>query len=205
LVFNIPFTNQVGTLKTSGIDLQLSASHEVADLLGQSGDWGALDANFAMELLTEFVSNTGATLKGYIDIVSPAVFAANDIRPNYKFNLRLGYTLGDWRAVVTWSEVGGAKDCATSVGRAGGPTRDCTKHGGTSTSAAFTDLRKYDRVDVALRWNITDKYAADFIVNNVFNVNPPLGPYSLAGGINTFNDTYDVLHTEGFIGLTAKL
>jgi hypothetical protein len=67
------------------------------------------------------------------------------------------------------------------------------------------NVRPYDKVDLAIRWNLTDKYSADLIIQNLLNVNPPLGPYSLAGGINTLNNTYDVLHTEGFIGITAKL
>jgi len=198
LIFNVPITNQTGSLATSGVDFQISAQHDVADLLDQSGDWGALDVNAGLELLTEFVAS-GTSYKGHIDASSPAVFASNDVRPNYKFDLRLGYTLGDWRAVVTWTETGGAVDCSTSTGHTF--TNKC----GTRTGVTGTNLRPYDKVDLAVRWNISEHYSADFIVNNVFNVSPPLGPYSLIGGINTVNDTYDVLGTQGFIGLTAKL
>src|SRR5262249_40365381 len=47
LIFNLPEINQPGTLRTSGVDLQVSVTHDVADLLGESGDWGALDLNVA--------------------------------------------------------------------------------------------------------------------------------------------------------------
>lgn len=183
-VFDVPVINQGGTLSTSGVDLQLGVTHEVADLLEQDGDWGALDLNVAVELLTKFLSSTGSSFKGKTDSTSPADFTLGETRPNYKFNVRLGYTLGDWRAVVTWNELGRVIDVSTGKG---------------------FNVRPYDKFDLAIRWNITDKYSADLIVNNVFNVNPPLGPYSLAGAINTFNDSYDVLGTQGFIGLTAKL
>jgi outer membrane receptor protein involved in Fe transport len=185
LIFNIPTTNQDGTLKTSGLDLQVSAQHEVADLLDESGDWGALDLNLSVEWLTEFFSGaSSSSYKGKIDISSPAVFSTADIRPNYRFTTRLGYTYGDWRGVLTWEEIGGVVDNATGFG---------------------VNVRPYDKVDLAIKWNITDQYSADFIVNNLFNVDPPLGPYSLAAGINTFAETYDVLGTQMFIGLTAKL
>jgi outer membrane receptor protein involved in Fe transport len=184
LVFNVPVVNQPGTLSTSGVDLQLTVTHEVADLLDEQGDWGALDLNVAVEFLTKFLSNTGSSFKGKIDDTSPADFTAGAARPNYKFDVRVGYTLGDWRAVVTWNEYGRLIDDATP------------RH---------INIRPYDKVDLAIRWNFSDKYSADFIVNNVFDVNPPIGPYSLAGGINTLNNTYDVLGTQGFIGLTAKL
>jgi outer membrane receptor protein involved in Fe transport len=184
LIFNVPSINQPGTLATSGLDLQVSAQHEVSDLLGESGDWGALDLNLAVEWLTEFRSNSGTSFKGQIDISSPAVFSTADMRPNYRFTTRLGYTYGDWRGVLTWEEIGTVVDNATGFG---------------------VNVRPYDKVDLAIKWNITDQYSADFIVNNLFNVDPPLGPYSLAAGINTFAETYDVLGTQMFIGLTAKL
>jgi outer membrane receptor protein involved in Fe transport len=184
LIFNVPSINQPGTLSTSGIDLQVSAQHEVADLLGESGDWGALDLNLAVEWLTEFQSNSGTSFKGKIDISSPADFSTADLRPNYRFTTRFGYTYGDWRGVLTWTESGRVIDDATGRG---------------------VDVRPYDKVDLAIKWNITDQYSADFIVNNLFNVDPPLGPYSLAAGINTFAEAYDVLGTQIFIGLTAKL
>ncbi len=183
LIFNVPSINQPGTLATSGLDLQVSTQHEVADLFGESGDWGALDLNVAVEWLTEFRSNSGTSFKGAVDISSPAVFATADLRPNYRFTTRLGYTYGDWRGVVTWTEMGRVFDDAV----------------------LGNFIRPYDKVDLAIKWNITDQYSADFIVNNLFNVDPPLGPYSLAGGINTFAETYDVLGTQIFIGLTAKL
>jgi outer membrane receptor protein involved in Fe transport len=198
LIFNVPFSNQGGGLATSGIDLQATVTHDVADLLDQSGDWGALDLNVAAQFLTEFVNVTGSgsvsKYKGLIDPSSPAVFATPDARPNYKFTTRLGYTLGEWRGVVTWSEDGGLRDCFT---RRGPNTNGCAAHA--------TNVRPYDRVDLAIRWNFADKYSADLVVDNLFNTNPPLGPYSRIGGINTLAETYDVLGTQAFIGLTAKL
>ena len=184
LIFNVPVINQPGTLSTSGVDLQLTVTHELADLLDEQGDWGALDMNVAVEFLSKFLSNTGSSFKGKIDDTSPADFTAGAARPNYKFDVRLGYTLGDWRAVVTWNEYGRLIDGATG------------KH---------FNIRPYDKVDLAIRWNFSERFSADLIVNNIFDVNPPIGPYSLAGGINTLNNTYDVLGTQGFIGLTAKL
>lgn len=182
LLFSIPGENvNLGDLKTSGLDLQLNAQHELADLLGQSGDWGALDFSGTVSFLTEYSDPIAGDLKGAVDSSGIASSAGSSLRPNYRFTNRFGYTLADWRVVLTWYESGPIKH------------------------NAINPIATYNKFDLAVRWNITDQYAADLIVNNLFNAGAPLGRFSAQNQINTFPNDYDVMGTQMMIGLTAKL
>jgi iron complex outermembrane receptor protein len=185
LIFSIPGENvNLGDLKTGGIDVQFNAQHDVADLLGQSGDWGAVDANIAIEFINEYQDPVEGNIKGHVNVSGIAGdIGANPI-PAYKMTNTFGYTFGDWRVMLTWEEIDGVSD----------------------NEGSGLNIPTYDLFDLAIRWNITDQYAADIIVNNLFNKTAPLGPFgNNDGGINTLNNTYDVLGTEVFLGLTAKL
>jgi len=192
LVLDIPFANSpsdLGNLKTGGIDLQVGVQHDLADLFDSSDNMGSVDLNFAMSILTQFEDPNGpaacggSNLKGAVDFCGTAVFASVDIRPNVKWNMRAGYTLDDWRFLLTWNHVGRVNDIY-----------------------GFGDIiPTYDTFDLAIRWNFSENYSVDFVVNNLFDKSPPLGPYSGLGGINTIAEAYDVLGARGSIGFTARL
>jgi outer membrane receptor protein involved in Fe transport len=189
-VYTIPNANtNSGDVSTGGLDFQVSAQHDLADLVGSSGDLGALDLSVSLSLLTQFfdpngASNCGSTnLKGTLDFCGTTVFATADIRPAIRWNTHLGYTFEDWRAQLTWNHIGGVND-----------------------DFGFGDrIPSYDTFDLALRWNFSEHYSADLVINNLFDKGPPLGPYSALGGINTIAEAYDVLGRQASIQLTAKL
>ncbi len=192
LIFDIPNENSpsaLGNLKTGGLDIQVGVQHDLADLFGSSDDMGSVDLNVALSLLTQFEdpngpsSCGGSNLKGVLDYCGTAVFASVDIRPAIRWNARMGYTLDDFRFLLTWNHIGKVND---NFG-----------FGGV--------LPAYDTFDFAVRWNFSENYSIDFIVDNLFDKQPPLGPYSGLGGINTIAEAYDVLGTRGSIGFTARL
>jgi outer membrane receptor protein involved in Fe transport len=197
----LPNTNTGGgNVKTGGFDIQLSVQHDVADLFDSTDDLGALDFNFATSILTQFYDPQGGcggagnpggvpgdpgacSFKGHADYFGTAVFATVNIRPNIRWSARLGYTLDDWRFLLSWNHIGKVSD---SLGTG-------------------QDLPEYDTFDLAIRWNFSENYSADVVLNNLFDKGPPLGAYGAIGGINTIAEAYDVLGVRGSIGLTARL
>jgi outer membrane receptor protein involved in Fe transport len=199
MAFDLPNSNS-GDVHTGGIDLQVSAQHDLADLFGDSGDWGSVDLNFTASFLTQYFDSTGGcggagnpggipgepgacSIKGHVDFFGQAVFSTADIRPNFKSGLHLGYTIDDWRFMFSWNHISAVTDpFGTGI-----------------------NLPEYDTFDLATRWNFSENYSLDLTINNLFDKHPPLGPYSLLGGINTIAEAYDVLGRQASIAITAKL
>jgi outer membrane receptor protein involved in Fe transport len=183
--FSIPNENlNIGVLRAGSIDLQLSAQHDIADLFGSDDDYGAVDLNVAATFLTQFDDPTLGNLKGHVD---PGAGLANFtggavIHPNFRASTRLGWTIADWRVLATWTHINSVSD-----------------------PFGVQDVPSYNQFDLAVKWNFSENYSADVVVNNILDKGPKLGPYSLDGGTNALCDSYDCLGRVAYIGLTAKL
>jgi outer membrane receptor protein involved in Fe transport len=188
--FSIPVVNQGaggGVVRVGSLDFQLNAQHDLADLFGQDGDWGSLDASFAASYLTQWFDPSLGSLKGRSSGgagLTDNIGGVAELRPAYRHNFSLGYTMEDWRFLVSWEHLSRIDDTTYGLG---------------------FDIPAYNKFDAAIRWDFSENYSATLVVNNLFDKGPRLGPYSLEGQINAMCSAYDCLGREASIALTAKL
>jgi outer membrane receptor protein involved in Fe transport len=186
--FNIPSVNSasLGSVRVGSLDMQINAQHDLAGLFGQDGDWGAVDVTASGSYLTQWFDPSLGNLAGRSSGgsgLTDNIGGLSELRPKFSSTVGLGYTMEDWRAMITWRHISHIED---SLG-------------------AGANVPAYNKFDAAVRWNFSENYSATLAMTNIFNKGPQLGPYSAEGQVNALCTTYDCFGREASIALTAKL
>lgn len=168
--------NNLATLKTSGVDLQVDWRFVLADI--GAPDWGRLDFNVVVGWLENwerqdvaggpFINRTGT-----IDSVFGNTF------PEWKSLSSVTWSQGDYSVGARWRRVGEMTQFATN-----------------------NVLDAVDYFDLHGSWNLNDSVTLRATVNNVGDQQPRV--YSPGIQANTDPSTYDTLGRRYSIGLTAR-
>ncbi len=184
-----------GYLKTSGLDIALTAAQDLGDIFG--GNPGKLSINFA-----------GTRTSKYEVQILPG---SEPYRCDGYFGVTCGQPIPKWRhrALVGWTAPGGAFNLATTWRYIGSTVND------KSSSAAYLKgtyqpydykLRAVSYFDFAAAVNVGKKLTLRAGVNNAFDVDPPVT--ASAGGQTSngafFSGVYDALGRYMFVGATAR-
>ncbi|MFM5931062.1 MAG: TonB-dependent receptor domain-containing protein [Novosphingobium sp.] len=186
--------DNLGTLKSDGIDLVMNYSHE----------FGAVKWN------ASFVGNYTLNQKfkatpGGIDRECTGYFSVNcgftgSIPMKYQWSLRNTFTYGKWDLSVLWRHLASVEHEPLDIADQGAFFSG-TAPAGTGpiagTSVDFNKIPSYDYIDLTLRWNVSDNFTFTAAVQNLFNKQPPIvgntaGSTSYNSG-NTYPSTYDAL------------
>ena len=186
--------DNLGTLKSDGIDLVMNYSH----------DFGAVKWNASFVGNYTLHQKFKATPTG-IDRDCVGYFSVNcgftgSIPPKYQWSLRNTLTYGKWDMSVLWRHIAGVEHEPLDIIDQG-PFFSGTAPAGTGpiagTQVDFNKIPAYDYFDLTLRWNVNDNFTFTAAVQNLFDKQPPVvgntaGSTSYNSG-NTYPSTYDAL------------
>jgi len=166
----------LGALKTSGIDLQVDWSFDIADAGGP--DWGSLAINTVISYLDTRQDNVfeGGVFTERKGTISSSV---NNSFPEWKALTSVNWTNGAFGAGLRWRRVG-----------------EITILNTTQTLPAI------DYFDLNGSWAVNDTVSLRAGVNNVTDEDPNV--YSPGVQANTDPSLYDILGRRYYVGLTAK-
>lgn len=179
----------LGSIKTSGIDTQLDWS---ADVPGP----GVIFANVNLNYLRAYdVTNVaGGPVLHYAGTVgSPITAPPYGAQFRWKLFSTLGYRIGPATASIDWRHLPSAKD----VGLV------------TSPTVGYLDVPSYDQFDFAASWSITSRIEIRGGIDNLFDKQPPtvgiIPGVTTAAGVTDLGGSYDVLGRRFYLGFTARL
>ena len=184
------FTN-LGSIKTSGIDVQLDWSADIGDF---GGSPGTLFANVQFNWLQAYdvVNAPGGTSLHYAGTVG----AGGGSLPygaqfRWKLYSTIGYRLGPATMSLAWRHLPSAKNVAAA------------------TNPATTTLPSgaYDQFDLSARWALTSRYEIRGGIDNLLDRSPQtVGAVPGVTNASGFTDggSYDVLGRRFYVGFKAR-
>ena len=175
-----PLSN-LGRYKTDGIDVTLNYSHDLnfAKLgLGFTGNWTNKNV---------FQSSPSSAPLDCIGVIS---VDCGSLQPEFQWTVRTTLSFEQFDLSVLWRHLDGFKHADSPDLFVGVPF-------GYDKEFDFNRIKAYDYFDMTARFNLTDNLTLSFMVQNMFDKQPPLVG-SDAGGTawnsgNTFPSTYDTL------------
>lgn len=180
----------IGTLETSGVDLNLDWSADLADM-GMGSLPGALSVNLATTYLDTYKTQAiaGAPVVENAGTMAPGT-PAQGPQYRYKTFTTVGYSTGGVNASLRWRHLPAARAAAFAQNPLS--TNQGPSH--------------YDVVDLTGNWEISSTYSARFGVENVFDTDPEITNSTLTStGQGTTNPGYyDVLGRRYFVGFKAR-
>lgn len=188
---NAVFQN-LGLLRTSGIDTQLDWSMDTPFFGGSSGtvftniNFNYLDAYEVQAIsggaITDYAGTVGAT------IGSPPYGS----QYRWKLYTNLGYSVGPASLSLAWRHLPGSKHFALA----------------TTPSSAQLSTPSYDQIDLSARWSITPSIGVRLGVDNVLDKDPlkvgVIPGVTAAAGLTDPARTYDVVGRRYYIGVNAR-
>ncbi len=186
--------DNLGTLKSDGIDLVMNYGHEFGAV-----KWNAsFVGNYTMH--QKFKATPGGLDRDCTGYFSVNCGFTGSIPPKYQWSLRNTFTYGKWDLSVLWRHISGVEhEPADIVDQ--GAFFSGTAPAGTGpiagTQVDFNKIPSYDYFDLTLRWNMSDNFTFTAAMQNAFNKQPPIvgntaGATSYNSG-NTYPSTYDAL------------
>ena len=188
---NARFQN-LGSIKTTGIDAQLDWSATTPFLGGQSGTVFA-NINFNRLGSYEVTNFKGGPVLDYAgSIGSPLGSPPYGAQFKWKLYSTVGYSVGPASVSVAWRHLPGARNIGLV----------------TNPVATTLSTDSYDQFDLAGRWAITDALTLRAGVDNVFNRDPNtvgiVPGVTTAAGVSDVAGSYDVLGRRFYVGLAAR-
>lgn len=185
-------TNQnLGSLKTSGVDVNLNYSYPL-------DKWGGLAFSFVGTYLNDFKTQN-VPGGGTYDCAGLFGGTCGTPAPVWRHKARVTWST-PWSAdlAVTWRHFDKVKvDLSDSNPLLAG-----------AFNPADAELGARDYIDLFASWNITNKIVLRAGVNNVFDKDPPITNSSIAGAPfgsgNTYPQVYDALGRRIFISASVN-
>jgi iron complex outermembrane receptor protein len=186
----------VGTLETSGIDLNLDWAADLADI-GLGSLPGALSANLAVTYLDKFEAQeiAGAPVLDYSGSVGGVGVAAQNGQFRYKTFTTIGYSVSGVSASLRWRHLPSAHAAQFVLNEA----------------TTFQGPSHYDVVDLTGNWEISQSYQVRFGIENLLDQDPEIIARNNAAGAafstgqgTTLPGYYDVLGRRYFVGFKAR-
>ncbi len=176
VVDSLGLQQNLATLKTSGVDLQIDWGFDLMD--AGMPDWGALNLNFVVGWMDSWQRQDAAggpfnERAGTIDSTNGFTF------PEWKFLTSVNYSKGPYGVGVRWRRVGEVDIYRTE-----------------------NKLDAINYFDLLGTWEVSDRVVVRAGVNNLTDQDPRT--WSPGIQANTDPSTYDILGRRYFVGLTAK-
>jgi outer membrane receptor protein involved in Fe transport len=187
----------VGVLETSGVDLNIDWSADLADI-GLGSLPGALSANLAFTYLDKFEAQAvqGEPVLDYsgtVGGISPATAQNGQFRT--KTFMTLGYSVGGVSTSLRWRHLPSARAAAFAV----------------DPTTLFRGPSSYSVFDLTGNWEISQTYQVRFGIENLLdeepeitNINTAPAPAGSSGQGTTLPGYYDVLGRRYFVGFKAR-
>ncbi|WP_292052970.1 MULTISPECIES: TonB-dependent receptor domain-containing protein [unclassified Brevundimonas] len=168
--------DNLGVLKTSGVDLQVDWGLQLADI--GAPDWGMLNFNAVVGWMgtREDSVVAGGVLTDRLGTISDDF---GNTFPEWKSLFSANWANGPWSVTTRWRRVG-----------------EMTVYGSTDV------LKATNYFDLSGSWAINDTLSLRGGINNVTDQEPRTWDPGVQA--NTDPSTYDILGRRYFIGLTAK-
>ncbi|TNE61062.1 MAG: TonB-dependent receptor [Sphingomonadales bacterium] len=200
--------SNLGTLETSGIDWSINYSTD----LGFAGLRLNMNGNWTDESLFQ----AGPTS---VNRECVGFYSANcaSIQPEWSINTRATLDFDDITASLLWRYISSQKyeplqfqdelDDALSD-PTGCPDPSGTDPGGCVVNPEFAGIDAASYFDLSLRWNATENFSFNFLVQNLLDRKPPIvgndvGSTSFNSG-NTYPSTYDALGRKYSVSATLS-
>ncbi|MFM6931826.1 MAG: TonB-dependent receptor domain-containing protein [Novosphingobium sp.] len=187
--------DNLGTLKSDGIDLVMNYSHEFGDI-----KWNAsFVGNYTMH--QKFKATPGGLDRDCVGYYSVNCGFTGSLPPKYQWSLRNTLTYGKWDMSVLWRHISAMTYEPAQAADDGQGLFAGTAPAGTGpiagTAVDFNKIPAADYFDLTLRWNVSDNFTFTAAVQNLFDKQPPIvgntaGSTSYNSG-NTYPSTYDAL------------
>lgn len=176
VVDSLGLQQNLATLKTSGVDLQVDWGFDLMD--AGMPDWGALNLNFVVGWMDAWQRQDAAggpfnERAGTIDSTNGFTF------PEWKFLTSVNYSKGPYGVGLRWRRVGEMDIYRTD-----------------------NKLDAINYFDLLGTWEVNERVVLRAGVNNLTDQDPQT--WSPGIQANTDPSTYDILGRRYFVGLTAK-
>ncbi|MGV6821168.1 MAG: TonB-dependent receptor domain-containing protein [Parvularcula sp.] len=142
------------------------------------GEWGTLDV-YSLITLSDENSLQSLPTEAPVDCVGFYGATCGEPTPEWNFNTRFDWTIGDWSTRVRWQRISEVKD-------------DLFRNGGTP-DLFVPGVDAYDQVDLTTTWSVSDSLDLSFGVENLFDEDYVLIGDDSAEQSNTYPATYDTL------------
>ncbi len=185
---NTPEFN-LASYKTSGIDFELNWKIGL-DAVGLDSKWGTVSfEGIASYLQTFEIQNLpGAPTLSYAGTIgNTQIDPFSDAHPTWKAKATIGWQVWDLQTDFHWRFIGGMKS-ASNVGN-------------TGTTPGVSPISYFDW---DATWHMSKKLDLSAGVYNLLDPTPPVVNRSLAGGLATDPNTYDLIGRQFFLGIKAK-
>jgi outer membrane receptor protein involved in Fe transport len=189
-----PYRN-VGTLKTSGVDVAVDWAADLADM-GMANLPGTLGVNLQVNYLDEFKVQeiANAPIIDYAGTVG-GIDANSSGQYRYKTFLTTSYTVGGISASLRWRHLPSAHAAAYAQ----------------DPTTPFQGPHHYDLFDLTGNWEISQTYQVRFGIENLFDKDPEItnsnptadGTFTTGQG-TTLPGYYDVLGRRYYVGFKAR-
>jgi len=170
-----------GSLKTSGIDINLNYGFDMP------GELGTMNLNYASSYIMEYKE---VSLPGEAASECAGFYSSNCIipRPSYGHRMMATWTTaGDIDVNLSWRHIGSTK-----------------LFGAEGSSSLNAKLKAINYFDLAVSSNVTENLRVRAGINNILGTRPPVTsalPAGLGTG-NTFPGLYDVDMRYAFVGFS---
>ena len=204
--FEAPTTiqfNNLGAVRTSGVDVQLNWNAEFADM-GMGSVPGALDASILFNWLDYFdtMNAPGAPWQRWAGTNGPS-FAGLQAGAGFKWKLNatIGYSVGPAHVMLNWRHLPSVHDQGYYLGQAVNPGNN------------VLDTPSHDEFGLYATYNFMHRYTLRAGVDNLFNAEPEItgantgipGFTLPTSGQGTTNEgLYDALGRRFYVGLKAR-
>jgi iron complex outermembrane receptor protein len=205
----VDLNDNVGGLRTKGIDVNGSYSHR----LGGMGTLSlSMVGTYLMDLTTSPLAGISYDCKGFYGL------QCGTPNPKWRHKARIGFTMPNGLGLsLQWRHFSSVKDDTLSSDLDLCPTNaagtQCDPTSGVIARPFDRKLNSRDYFDLALSARIADRYNLRLGVNNILDKDPPLATNTAAGAYgartsppfgngNTFPQVYDSLGRYLFAGVT---
>ena len=183
-----PFDN-IGSIKTSGIDVSASYSFDVSGLIGGNS---TLALAGSVNWLNRFDINPVAAIPVLVNKCEGAFgLTCGEPLPTWKGTARATLEIDDFTASLRYRYIGEVTDDRVTRGLV------------AETALAVPRIAPEHYFDLSLSWDVDQFTFFGGVVNMTNNKQPLIG--SSQEQLNTFPSTYDPLGVRFFVGATLKL
>ena len=181
-----PYFN-LGTIKTSGVDLQVNWRANLSDM-GFESVPGALSAGVAVNYLLSYKTQP---TPGAAFVENEDTLAQNG-QFRYRSMTNVGYSVGSWSFSLNWQHLPSVRNASAA----------------TTPSTTLQGADSYDVFDFSSTWSVSRNLTLRLGIDNLFNRDPEVVGYN--PGVNNANGTtlpnfYDVLGRRFYAGLKLDL
>ena len=186
--------SNLGTYKTKGMDLAVNYRLPLRDV-GLDPKWGRVNLGLVYTKVDklEFQATPASVNRdcnGYYSVACGNAFGGVNVKQ--KWTQRTDWNVGDFTLGYVWRHIG----------------KSTEEPGGPSFLPAFSEIRKYNYIDLNASWQATKAVRLGLAINNARDNGPPMVGNTIgttgSNSGNTFPQGYDVIGRYYNVGLNVR-